>query len=995
MTAVTSAVGWALLHFVWQGALVAVIFAFAVRLLRTPEARYALGVGAMLALLALPVVTAARYASGAAAPGNAATRFIGEMPAVSDPADALMSREAGAPGERVSTASRAARTTTAAEARAAAPGLAAVVAPLAERMPLLVAIWLAGVFLLSLRLFDAWLHTHRLSHQGTRPADAAHRLTLERIAGRLRIRRPVTILESTLLCVPAVVGWLRPVVLLPAVALTGMTAQQVEALIAHELAHVKRHDFLANIVQSAIETLLFYHPAVWYVSRRVREAREHCCDDIAVRVSGRPDEYARALLGLAEGRARAPVLVAAATGAPLLARIRRIVLPDAAPPESFPRWIVGAVVLLAAALFGGGSRVLGANEAGSPASSEVAGGPAAVPQFPADTDKVGADTVLHAPPGPLAARWQWARDEARGRGYAAFWVGYLIEPLATAENRSIYMGRLERQSLEGGGVSLRGRIVSFGDFEGFRVPGVRLAPIVGGGMPDDVAVLFLFVAGRDGRPRLARVHASSLVHPVDLEGRAVMWLGRGTDAESVPIVRRLFDDAPDAQLREDVVAMVGVHATSSLVVPVLLEWVEGRAADDIRTEAVEWLGRHPVPASLHALARSARRDRSADVRREAAESVGELALPVATDTLIALARTLDDADARREAVEGLGERADDRSVDALAGIVRDDRDPDIQREGAESLGESGNPKSVALLIEIARTHPVTDVRREAVESIGENLPAERAVPVLSEIARTDRDGDIRREAIETLGEMKIPAALAIVDSLASSHPDVEARREAVETLGEASPTGEMVARLARLAQEEDDTDVVSEAVETIAETQHPDAPAVIADLARTHRSAEVRRVATERLAEVGDRGEAVRLLGRIAAEDADSDVRREAVESLGELPGRESMQLLARFAQEHSDLDARREAVETLGESAPAGEFVAIARLLLESDPPEEVWHEVVESLAELKGGEGIPVLISTARSHASPDVRKDAFEALAESDDPRARRLFDEALER
>ena len=957
MSPVVHAVGWALLHFVWQGALVALIFAIAVRLLRTPDARYALGVAAMLAMVALPVLTALRYHQD---PGTVdrVSPSVGAT-ADSDAAAALAARGIAAEATADPGAELAERSDAALTRNRETPGVAgildAALAPIRTRLSFVVGLWLVGVLILSIRLFDAWLFARRLTHDGTSPAPETHRRTLERLSDRLGIRRTVLLLESAFLQSPAVVGWLRPVVLLPAVALTGLTPQQVEALIAHELAHVKRHDFLVNLLQSSIETLLFYHPAVWYVSRRVREIREHCCDDIAVRVSGDPEAYARALLGLASARAGMPSLATAASGGALLERVRRILAADHQRAETFPRWMAGAVVLFAAILLGSSSRGL---QASAEANAESPG----IAAFPADTDKVGADTVLHAPPGPLATRWQWARDEARRRGYRAFWVGYTIEPLATRENRSIYIGRLERSTISGSGINLRGRIVSFGDFEGFRVPGVRLAPLVGGGMPDDVAILFLYTAGRDGRAVLSRVHASSLVHPVDLEGRAVMWLGQGSDEESVPLVRRLYDEATDREMRKDLVSMVGVHSTSATVVPVLLEWLDSRADDEVRGEAVEWLGRHPEPRALNSLARAARRDRSADVRREASESVAEVDLPAATDTLIALARTLEDTDARREAVEGLGERGDDRSVRALADVVRSDPNPDVRREGAESLGESGNPASIALLVEIARTHPDVDVRREAVETIGESAPPAEAVPLLAEIARSDRSIDVSREAIETLGEMKTSAALAIVEELATSHAETDARREAIETLGEAAPGEATVNKLARIVRDEASSDVVSEAIETIAETGYEGAGRVIADIARTHRN---------------------------------PDARREAVESLGEIYSPAVFDVLAGFARGHADVDARREAVETLGEAAPADRFVVLARELLDANPPDEVWHEVIETLEELEGGAGIPTLIATARSHGNVEIRKHALEALAESNDPRARRLFEDALSR
>src|SRR5205085_11492852 len=148
--------------------------------------------------------------------------------------------------------------------------------------------------------------------------------TLARLARRLRVSRPVRLCASALVEVPTVVGWLRPVVLLPVCALTALSAPQLEALIAHELAHIRRHDYLCNLLQTIIETLLFYHPAVWWLSKRVRIEREHCCDDAAVAATGDVLVYARALTALEQLRRRpAPALVIAANGGSLMQRIQR------------------------------------------------------------------------------------------------------------------------------------------------------------------------------------------------------------------------------------------------------------------------------------------------------------------------------------------------------------------------------------------------------------------------------------------------------------------------------------------------------------------------------------------------------------------------------------------------------------------------------------------------------------------------------------------------
>ena len=119
-----------------------------------------------------------------------------------------------------------------------------------------------------------------------------------RLARRLHLTRRISLLESRLVDVPTVVGWIKPVVLLPVSALAGLSAEQLEAILAHELAHIRRHDYLVNLLQTLVETLLFYHPAVWWLSGRIRAERENCCDDLAVSLCGDPVTYASALADL-------------------------------------------------------------------------------------------------------------------------------------------------------------------------------------------------------------------------------------------------------------------------------------------------------------------------------------------------------------------------------------------------------------------------------------------------------------------------------------------------------------------------------------------------------------------------------------------------------------------------------------------------------------------------------------------------------------------------
>jgi BlaR1 peptidase M56/Gram-negative bacterial TonB protein C-terminal len=147
---------------------------------------------------------------------------------------------------------------------------------------------------------------------------------LARVMKRTRVGRPVRLLESTAIEVPTVVGLWRPLILLPASAITGLSVLQLEAVLAHELAHIRRHDYLVNLLQALVETALFYHPAVWWLSACIREEREHCADDVAVESCGDALFYSRVLATLEQLRATVPAPALAANGGSLLLRIQRL-----------------------------------------------------------------------------------------------------------------------------------------------------------------------------------------------------------------------------------------------------------------------------------------------------------------------------------------------------------------------------------------------------------------------------------------------------------------------------------------------------------------------------------------------------------------------------------------------------------------------------------------------------------------------------------------------
>jgi TonB family protein len=201
--------------------------------------------------------------------------------------------------------------------------------------------------------------------------------TLTRLAAQLKIARAIPILESALVGLPVVIGWLRPVILVPAGVFASLTPSQVEAILAHELAHIRRGDYVVNAVQRVVEIVLFYHPAVWWVSACIRREREHCCDDLAVPLSSSPLAYAHALVALEERRGRAPALAMAATGGGLFARVRRIVDPSWPVESAFPKGAVMTLVSSVLALV-----LTGAVSVGHAASTTSPDRPVAAPAVP-------------------------------------------------------------------------------------------------------------------------------------------------------------------------------------------------------------------------------------------------------------------------------------------------------------------------------------------------------------------------------------------------------------------------------------------------------------------------------------------------------------------------------------------------------------------------------------------------------------------------------------
>ena len=313
------AVGWAVFHSLWEGAIVAAVLAAVLGLVSSARARY------NAACLALCAILLCFAVSVFASLPHAQAGHLDRNPPLSLWGDGLSAWPLSIDRSR----------------------------RLADLLPWLAPFWVAGVLLFYVRHLTSWLAARRLLRTGVCCAPEFWQERLRLLVAQMQITRAVVLLESCLAEAPVMMGHLRPLILMPVGLLTGLPAVQIESILLHELAHIRRYDYLVNIVQTSVEALLFYHPLVWWISRVIRSEREHCADDIAAAVTGDPREYARALVALEESRWRESEAALAATGGNLVKRVRRLLIPAEHPSSVLTiAASVGMLVLGAAGLIG-------------------------------------------------------------------------------------------------------------------------------------------------------------------------------------------------------------------------------------------------------------------------------------------------------------------------------------------------------------------------------------------------------------------------------------------------------------------------------------------------------------------------------------------------------------------------------------------------------------------------------------------------------------------
>lgn len=328
----TYALGWTVVHSFWQAVLIAMLLAFVQFMLRerTAESRYYAAYTALGLVLITSIVT-----------------FFQLYQAVPDPNALGQSTFIVVTGD----------------------GMIPDTSPAWEsfyqqfyqyfenNLPLIVAIWLVGASFFMLKLLGGLVEIQLLQTRHVQALPAYWQKRLHSLKEELGIQQNVSLLESAQVGVPMVLGYLRPVILMPVGAINTLSTEEVEAILAHELAHIFRNDYLLNIIQSLIEILFYFNPAVWWISSAIRMERENCCDDIAVKLCGNSLTYAKALVGLQELQQRTPSLVMTFSKGKnqLLNRVRRILNQPQTNSNLMEKFTATCMLLLALLFFSVGS----------------------------------------------------------------------------------------------------------------------------------------------------------------------------------------------------------------------------------------------------------------------------------------------------------------------------------------------------------------------------------------------------------------------------------------------------------------------------------------------------------------------------------------------------------------------------------------------------------------------------------------------------------------
>lgn len=320
----SSALGWTLIHSIWQGFAILLAFGILYYIFKPSVTRYRLGIGALtlqfLAAIATFFSVYQPVSTSTVLPSNQAfSNFL-----VNNPNLIFTPKKLTA--------------------------LQQIEFFLQNNLDVFVMIWLVGTTLLLLRLLVGFTHVQNLKVQQVKPISADIQALMDNLLEKMQMPTTIKLLESARATVPMTIGWIKPVVLLPVGMASGLTIKQLEAILAHELAHIKRYDYLVNIFQNFIEIVFFFHPATWFISGKVRDERENCCDDFAVEICGDSLVLAKALTQVASFQQQPRLAMAfGAKRQTFMDRIKRIIGISDTKPMSYGNWaaVLGMILVVA------------------------------------------------------------------------------------------------------------------------------------------------------------------------------------------------------------------------------------------------------------------------------------------------------------------------------------------------------------------------------------------------------------------------------------------------------------------------------------------------------------------------------------------------------------------------------------------------------------------------------------------------------------------------
>ena len=342
---------------------------------------------------------------------------------------------------------------------------------------------------------------------------------------------------------------------------------------------------------------------------------------------------------------------------------------------------------------------------------------------------------------PLAMKWEWAVENGKQGNAEGFWIGYRIDRLM--ERRS-FIGSFSKSriSRDQSMYALIGEPERFDEslleihtdwsFRGnstFRFTDEDDGVFEHEKILKEVALLLFF---EPGDSRADRVKISSMSLSVDLEDRPLLWLDHAGAKESVDLLLELYPGLQTEDVKEDIIAAVGMHETQETSVPFLIDILKGPEGTEIRETAAFWLGQQESTEGLRVLEDVAQKDRSTDVREKAVFAISQMAMPEATDVLIGLARTSSSREIRKDAIFWLAQKASEKALETIEESIQNEDDAKVQEHAVFALSQFDADIAVPRLIDIAYNHPSLNVRKKAIFWLGDSGD-DRALEALIEI----------------------------------------------------------------------------------------------------------------------------------------------------------------------------------------------------------------------------------------------------------------------